>query len=77
MNLGTMSTLTPSRTFAKRSLALLIFAMLGVVACSSETVVVRSPPPCAGGVWIPGHYGPAGYWRPAHWRCPGVVEVVE
>jgi hypothetical protein len=66
-------------TLARAVLGLLFtaFTALGVAACSSETVVVRSPPPCAGGVWIPGHYGPAGYWRPAHWRCPGVVEVVE
>ena len=40
-----------------------------------EREVVRAPaPPCAGGVWVEGHYGPQGAWHPAHWRCPGVVE---
>jgi len=34
----------------------------------------RTAPPCAGGVWVAGHYGPQGAWHPGHWRCPGVVE---
>jgi hypothetical protein len=56
-------------------LALILVAMFA--GCTSERVVVRSGPACVGGVWIAGHYGPHGYWHPAHWRCPGVVEVVE
>lgn len=30
---------------------------------------------CPGGVFIQGHYGPRGGWRPGHWRCPGIIEV--
>ena len=48
---------------------------LGLSACVvHEREVVRAPPPCRGGVWVEGHYGPHGGWHPAHWRCPGVVE---
>ena len=32
---------------------------------------------CPGGVFIEGHRGPRGRWHEGHWRCPGVVEVVE
>jgi len=42
-----------------------------------EVVVERQPRACAGGVWVEGHYGPLGRWHHGHWRCPGVVEVVE
>jgi hypothetical protein len=31
-------------------------------------VIVAGPPPYAGAVWIPGHYGPYGGWHPGHWR---------
>ena len=27
------------------------------------------PPPYAGAVWVPGHYGPYGGWNPGHWRA--------
>lgn len=58
--------------------ALGILSIGAIAGCSSErTVIVRNGPPCVGGVWIEGHYGPRGYWRPGHWRCPGVVEVVQ
>jgi hypothetical protein len=37
----------------------------------------RPAPQCRGAVWVEGHYGPRGAWHRGHWRCPGVVEVVE
>jgi len=40
-----------------------------------EPVVRPGPRPCPAGVWIEGHRGPRGRWHPAHWRCPGVIEV--
>jgi hypothetical protein len=48
-----------------------------LLGCVVEERPVRHPRPCAGGVWVAGHYGPRGHWHPGHWRCPGVVEVVE
>jgi hypothetical protein len=52
---------------------------LALVALSGCVVEARPAPPgrCPGGVWVAGHYGPHGRWHPGHWRCPGVVEVVE
>jgi hypothetical protein len=42
-----------------------------------RAAVVRPASSCAGGVWVEGHYGPHGAWHEGHWRCPGVIEVVE
>jgi hypothetical protein len=58
------------------------FVLPGLVAlalsgCVVETRTAVRPPPCPGGYWVEGHYGPYGYWHRGHWRCPGVVEVVE
>lgn len=57
----------------------LLLVCLGSSACVEREVVVREPRAraCAGGVWIEGHRGPRGRWHPGHWRCPGIVEVVE
>ncbi len=53
-------------------------AILGVSlsACVVQERVVVRRPPCPGGVWIGGHYDGAGFWHPAHWQCPRVVEVI-
>jgi hypothetical protein len=45
--------------------------------CVIEERPVARPRGCVGGEWIRGHYGPRGAWHRGHWRCPGVVEVVE
>jgi hypothetical protein len=55
----------------------LLVTTAGSMGCVEREVVVERPRACAGGVWIPRHRGPRGYWHPGHWRCPGVVEVVE
>jgi hypothetical protein len=55
--------------------SLLIGSALSV-GCVVEEPGYRARP-CAGGVWIRGHYGPRGRWHPGHWRCPGIVEVIE
>ncbi len=64
----------------KRSKLTMFAALLGLSLFTGcvveERRVVRGPAPCAGGVWVAGHYGPGGRWHPAHWRCPGVVEEV-
>ena len=60
----------------KKAVAMLLL-VLPVAGCTVHTVVVERRPPCPGGVWFEGHYGPRGRWHPGHWRCPGVVEVVE
>jgi hypothetical protein len=59
--------------------ALLLLGVGGGIlsGCVMEERPVRPPRACVGGVWIRGHYGPRGVWHPGHWRCPGVVEVVE
>jgi hypothetical protein len=54
-----------------------LFAVVLSGCVVEERTAYRSPPPCAGGRWIEGHYGPYGRWHQGHWRCPGVVEVVE
>jgi hypothetical protein len=60
-----------------RSLRFLV--LLSALLAPLGGCVVREVrgPACAGGVWIAGHYGPRGRWHPGHWRCAGVVEVVE
>ena len=59
-------------------LALVLASATAVAGCIvEERPVVHRGPPCPGAMWIGGHHGPRGYWHPAHWRCPGVVEVVE
>jgi hypothetical protein len=55
--------------------ALVAIAASGCVV--EERTVARPRPPCPGGWWVEGHYGPRGHWHGGHWRCPGVVEVVE
>jgi hypothetical protein len=67
----------PMKTLLGRSVAAIGFAFI-VGGCVEEhrTVERRPPPPCAGGVWIPGHVGQSGNFHPGHWRCPGVIEVV-
>jgi len=62
---------------ALKMAALALLLIVSVVGCTVHTVVVERHPPCPGGVWIDGHYGPRGRWHPGHWRCPGVIEVVE
>jgi hypothetical protein len=62
---------------ALKMAALALLLIVPVVGCTVHTVVVERHPPCPGGVWIDGHYGPRGRWHPGHWRCPGVIEVVE
>ena len=51
----------------------LLAQSLGCIVHEREYAVGR----CRGGIWIAGHRGPRGVWHPGHWRCPGVVEVVE
>jgi hypothetical protein len=57
------------------SVAIVAVVVMGCVV--EERTVVRPARPCAGGVWIVGHYGPRGHWHHGHWRCPDIVEVVE
>lgn len=35
----------------------------------------RRPAPCAGGIWVAGHYGVWHRWHPGHWRC-GEREII-
>jgi len=60
----------------KRLSRFALLAALGAGLASGcvvrERVVVRDQaPPCPGGVWVEGHYGPYGHWHPGHWQCPG------
>ncbi len=59
-------------------IGVLLFISVGEIGCAPRVVVVdRGRPACPGGIFIEGHRGPRGRWHPGHWRCPGVVEVVE
>jgi hypothetical protein len=56
--------------------AALIAVMLPACVVEEHTEA-RPVPRCRGASWVEGHYGPRGAWHAGHWRCPGVVEVVE
>jgi hypothetical protein len=60
-----------------RALASASFLVVTLSSCVVEDRGYSRPAPCRGAVWVEGHYGPRGAWHPGHWRCPGVVEVVE
>ena len=52
-----------------RTLCLVALALVvGIAAggCYQEYAV--RPVHCPA-VWVPGHYGAFGRWRPGHWRC--------
>ena len=66
------------KTVFKRFIWLAVSASLFGACAAHERVVVVSPPvastefisPCRGGVLVPGHLGPGGYWIGEHWDCP-------
>ena len=54
----------------KALLAVLLVAGFGLSGCvvpEREEVVVREPYH-SGPYWVPGYYGPYGYWHPGRWR---------
>jgi hypothetical protein len=58
-------------------------ALLGGSGCvvraavPGPVAVVRPVSPCAGGLWVPAHYGEYGRYHHGHWRCAsGAVVVV-
>jgi hypothetical protein len=55
------------------TLGLLFFATCMV---QSEAVYVAPGYPGCDWNFVDGHYGPEGYWHPAHWRCLGTPDVV-
>ena len=64
--------------FTLRTLVVAVLAAAALSACVVEERSSAAPAPrCHGAEWVEGHYGPRGAWHPGHWRCPGVVEVVE
>jgi hypothetical protein len=48
-------------------LAAAIAPLAGCVVAPVGPVVVHGPAPYAGAYWVPGHFGPYGYWHPGHW----------
>jgi hypothetical protein len=62
--------------FILRTLAVVVLTAAAFSGCVVEERT-RPYPPCRGAFWVEGHYGPRGGWHHGHWRCPGVVEVVE
>jgi hypothetical protein len=59
------------------TLAALAVTLASLSGCVVEERGYRPEPRCRGAFWVEGHYGPRGAWHRGHWRCPGVVEVVE
>ena len=45
-------------------IVLLAFALAAPLA---GCVAYEAPPPRAGAVWVPGHWGPYGHWVRGHW----------
>ncbi len=64
-------------SLVRNVLPLVVVALLSGCVVEERPAVVRPAAPCRGAVWVEGHHGPRGRWHPGHWRCPGVVEVVE
>jgi hypothetical protein len=50
--------------FMKR---LMILVMLALSVAPLAGCVVYPAQPYGGAVWVPGHYGPYGYWVRGHW----------
>ncbi len=44
-----------------------VMLMLAAVAAPLAGCVVYPDRPYAAAVWVPGHYGPGGYWIRGHW----------
>ena len=61
-----------ARRFARVAVAALVLALASACVVRERA---RPVAPCAGAVWVEGHYNRAGVWRPGHWRCPGVVII--
>jgi hypothetical protein len=56
----------------------LALASLSTSGCVvEERAYARPARPCRDGFWVEGHHDRWGNWHRGHWRCPGVVEVVE
>ena len=61
-----------------RAMLLPCVAAVVLSGCVVEERRVPEPPrSCMEARWVPGHYGPSGRWHRGHWRCRGVIEVVE
>jgi len=48
--------------------AMLLALVAGASVGGCYTEYPYRPTGCLA-VWVPGHYGPWGRWRPGHWRC--------
>ncbi len=57
----------------KLRLAVLAVTVATTLGCATQEAVVVRAPPCPGGTWVQGHYGPYGHWHAGHWVCPEVV----
>jgi hypothetical protein len=56
-----------------RKLWAIALALIGVAAAGAlsgcSPYYYGYPPTHCVGVWVPGHYGPYGYWHRGYWRC--------
>ncbi len=53
-------------SFMRLCIALVIALLIGC-AHPHRHHVKKPAKPHISAVWIPGHYGPAGNWKPGHW----------
>ncbi len=59
------------RLFKSSWVFVLAASLLGGCIVRERVVLRDQAPPCRGGIWVEGHYGPYGHWHPGHWQCPG------
>ncbi len=52
---------------AKRLVLLAVLAAMSVPLAGCVVYERPGHAPYAGAVWVPGHYGPGGFWVRGHW----------
>jgi len=49
-------------------IALVVALLVGCAHPHRHHLKKKPVKPHVSAVWIPGHYGPAGNWKPGHWK---------
>ena len=55
-------------SFMGLCIALVVALLIGCAHPHRRHPKKKPVKPHVSAVWIPGHYGPAGNWRPGHWK---------
>ncbi len=55
-------------SFTGLCVALVIALLIGCAQPHRHHPKKKVEKPNVSSVWVPGHYGPAGNWKPGHWK---------